>query len=312
MPRRARSRASSRADARRYAATPRITVVTGVLAISPPLPALPTRPNSTYLQYLLAAARRGAFRRCWGSCHRIGGMQVRLSCRAEVQQVTLFAKRLARLTDGSPVIDECVRERQPVVLREERHHILLDLDRILALAQAEAAREPADVRVHDDTLHDAVGVAHHDVGGLACHTGQRDELVHRAWHLAAEALDDQVCRRADALRLVAVEAGLLDVLLQLLQVGARVVRRAAILLEESLRHGVDTLVGALGREDGGDEQLQRRGEIERAGGIGIICPQDRHDRARPPPLALVRHARVRHTGNPLSHAALACAIYTTN
>ena len=54
-----------------------------------------------------------------------------------------------------------------------------------------------------------------DVRGLAADAGERGQLVHRARHFAAVAFDDRLRGGDHRLRLVAEEAGLLDVALHL-------------------------------------------------------------------------------------------------
>ena len=60
---------------------------------------------------------------------------------------------------------------------------------------------------------------------------------------------------------------------QFRQLGPGVVGRRAILAKEILGDLVDAHVGALGREDRGHQQFQRRLEIERAGGVGVLFGQ---------------------------------------
>ena len=59
-----------------------------------------------------------------------------------------------------------------------------------------------------------------------------------------------------------VEAGRLDDLLQLLAVGARVVRGRGVAREQRRGHHVDPLVGGLRGQDRRDEQLERGLEVQ--------------------------------------------------
>ena len=47
--------------------------------------------------------------------------------------------------------------------------------------------------------------------------------------------------------------------------------------EQRGRHQVDANVGTLGREDGGDQQLQRVFVVQRALGVGILFGQEPDD-----------------------------------
>ncbi|MBU6210539.1 MAG: hypothetical protein KGR22_11575, partial [Planctomycetes bacterium] len=58
-------------------------------------------------------------------------------------------------------------QEAPVLLRDERHQVALDLHGIIVPGQPEALGEPPDVRVDDHALVDREAVAEHHVGGLA-------------------------------------------------------------------------------------------------------------------------------------------------
>ena len=66
-------------------------------------------------------------------------------------------------------------------------------------------------------------------------------------------LDDGLATGFDALRFVAEEAGGPDVLLEVGEVGAGEVRRAAVFSEQFGGDQVDPFVSALSRKDGRDE-----------------------------------------------------------
>ena len=86
------------------------------------------------------------------------------------------ARGLAGVAAAPAVPDQVVAEHHPVLLGEQRADRVLRLDRVGLLGPAEAAAEPAEVGVDGDP-GDAEGVAEHDVGGLAAHARQGDELV---------------------------------------------------------------------------------------------------------------------------------------
>src|SRR5207237_2043324 len=72
--------------------------------------------------------------------------------RAEVVQDATLAERSPRDADSAAVPDEEMREPAPLPPRHDLHQIALDLHGILLAREAEALREPADVRVDDDSL----------------------------------------------------------------------------------------------------------------------------------------------------------------
>ena len=90
-------------------------------------------------------------------------------------------------------------------------------------------------------------------------------------------LDKHLAAANDALGLVSVEACRANRLLQLRRIGVGEILRGAVLLEQVFRDLIDPLVGALGREDGGDQELKGVLVIERDAGIGVGGFQDGQD-----------------------------------
>jgi hypothetical protein len=160
------------------------------------------------------------------------------------------------------VQDERDGREDPLRAREERHQVALDPDRILVPRQAEAAGDPMDMRVHDDTRCEAVGAAEDHVGGLAPDAGQARELFHGPRHLAAVLVHERPARPEEGPGLGAEKAGGPDQALQPLRVGIGERRGIGIGAEEIGCDFVHTGVGALGRKNGCDEQLERRAVVE--------------------------------------------------
>ena len=98
-----------------------------------------------------------------------------------------------------------------------------------------------------------VGVAEDDVGGFAADAGEFDELVHIVRHLAVVVICDGLAGGFDIFGLVAEEAGRFDVLFELLGGCLGVICGRAIFFEQVFGDDIDPLVGALGREDRGDQ-----------------------------------------------------------
>ena len=98
-------------------------------------------------------------------------------------------------------------------------------------------------------------------------------------HLAAEPLGERRAQLDQGVGLGPEEAGRLDHLLELGPVGGGVRGGVGIAREDQRRDQIDPLVGALGRQDGGHQQLERGGEVELDVGVGIGRGEDAVDRA---------------------------------
>src|SRR5258706_1011943 len=109
-----------------------------------------------------------------GRHYRLGlrSPQVYLPGWAEIGKLAHLAERPARLGHRPPMIDEQMRIVHPVPLWQQRHQVLLHADRVVARRLAEALSHASHVRIDDYAFDDAIGVAHHDVGGLARDAGQ--------------------------------------------------------------------------------------------------------------------------------------------
>src|SRR5688572_11396947 len=77
--------------------------------------------------------------------------------------------------NSPPVPDEQMWEARPVILRDEALKVALDLDGIVPAGEAQALRQPTDVRVDDHALRRAP-LRGDDVRRLPPHSGQPDEL----------------------------------------------------------------------------------------------------------------------------------------
>src|SRR5262249_26388730 len=108
----------------------------------------------------------------------------------------------------------------------------------------------------------------------------------------AEARDNRPATGADVARLGTEETGRLDVPLQLTQAGRGEVMYRREALEEGRRDEVDTLVGTLRRQDGGDQELQRRLVLQRARRVRIELREDPRGLAGP----ILRGERLSHEG----------------
>jgi hypothetical protein len=168
-------------------------------------------------------------------------------------------------------------EPDPLLLRDDAHQVLLDLLQFLLDGQAEALADAGDVGIDDDTAGDAEGVGEDDVGRLTGDAGQGGQLLNGARHLAAEVLDEGLAGVLNGPGLVAVEAGRPEVVLQLGERGLGEGAGVGVLGEQAGGDLVDALVGGLGGEDGGHEQLQGRVPVELVACVGVLLPQAGED-----------------------------------
>src|SRR4029077_18458442 len=93
-----------------------------------------------------------------GRTYAVGG--------AQAGQPAYAAGRALRMADPPAVPDHPLRQVGPVLARDERRHLRLDLHRVGVRGPAEPAGQPPEVRIHGDA-GDAEGVAEHHVGRLA-------------------------------------------------------------------------------------------------------------------------------------------------
>src|SRR5580704_10228378 len=80
------------------------------------------------------------------------------------EQRTDQALRSPRDADPSAVMNQTVREVDPLRLRNKRHQILFDLFRVGALHQAQQVGDSLDVRVDNDAAGDPPNRPEHDIG----------------------------------------------------------------------------------------------------------------------------------------------------
>ena len=209
------------------------------------------------------------------------GEILNINLRTELQEVTLLTLRLACGTDRSPVMDQAVGEVDPIFLRHRFHQFFFDLHGIRFVGQAQPASQAADVGVDDDAAGDSKRGAQDDVRCFASHPRQCDQFVEFLRDFAVVLVDQGLGGGVNVLRFVAEETGRLDDLLELGDLGFGHCFGVGVLGEEILGDDVDPHVGALGREDRGDQKLIRRIEVERALGVGIVLLQLPHYRGGP-------------------------------
>lgn len=146
-------------------------------------------------------------------------------------------------------------EGSPFRLGDQVHERELDLHGIRVPREAQPAGQTPNVSIDRDT-GSIEGIAEDDVRSLTAHTGQRNQLIESGRNLSPVSLDDGSAARADVAGLVPEKPGGFDQLLELVLIRFGEVARAAIPCEEPRRDHVHSRVGALCREDGGDQQLE--------------------------------------------------------
>ena len=107
------------------------------------------------------------------------------------------------------------------------------------------------------------------VGSFPPDSWQHDQLFHRVGDLTAEPFGQHAATGHDVPGLALEEPGRPNEGFEFGEIGLRVVCRPAVSLEQRRRHLVDSLIRALGRQDGCDEKLQR-------GAIGQLHLGRRH------------------------------------
>ena len=189
--------------------------------------------------------------------------------RTKVGQAAACAAGPPGEADGAAVIDELMAEDDPLATRDDRDEVALGTDRVGAAREVEAPADPADVGVDDDPLGAAKPDTENDVGGLPADTRQRDKLLERDGDLAAMPFDEPLTAAEEVLRLRPEESGAADHLLDLLLSRGGQARGGRPAAEQFRGHEVHAAIGALGREDGGQKELEWRAEIERTARGGV-------------------------------------------
>ena len=195
---------------------------------------------------------------------------------AQVLYDTGTATGLASETGVTPVQDQPVVDIQLELGGHHFEQLLLHLIHILAYRKAGAVRYPEDMGIDGDGGPAKGGVEHH-VGGLAADARQGFQRFAVFRHLAAVALQQDGAGLDDVLGLGVEEANGLDVTLDPVHPEAQHPLRGIGHRIEFIGRLVDADIGRLRREQHGDQQLERRVEIELCGGVGIVFPQPLQD-----------------------------------
>jgi hypothetical protein len=188
---------------------------------------------------------------------------------AEFQEGALFAAGFAGEADLAAVENEEMGEEGPVVLGDDFHQVLFDFDGIGVCGEVEALGEASDVGIDDDADILVEGVSQDDIGGFSTDAAEGGEFLHGLGDLAVVFLDDVGGGGADGGGFAAEEAGGLDDFFDVGLGGFGECFGGRVFFEEDGSNHIDAHIGALGGEDGGDEEFVSIAMIERAVGVGI-------------------------------------------
>ena len=110
--------------------------------------------------------------------------------------------------------------------------------------------------IHNNTWS-AEGIAEHDICRFSADTGQGDQFFHRLRYLSGKALGHGLSADDEVFRLVLEETRGANDLFKFKAMRRCQFCRPPISLKERRGNLIDSLVGALGREDRGHEQFPR-------------------------------------------------------
>ena len=123
----------------------------------------------------------------------------------------------------------------------------------------------------------AVDVAQNQVGRLAAHAGQRQQVLHVVGDLSAEPRQQLLGGGHDVPRLGPPEAAGLDAAAYLVHIGISERLQRGIALEQRRRYQIYPGIGTLGCQPHGKQQLIVLAVIQRTGCIGVQLLQCRDD-----------------------------------
>jgi len=162
-----------------------------------------------------------------------------------------------------------VAEEGPGVAGEEFDEVLFDADGVAEGGEAEALGEAADMGIDDDAFIFLEGVSEDDIGGFASGTGEVGEGFEGGWHFAAVLREECGTHGSDVFGFVAIEAGGADEGFEFLLRDGGVIGSGAAAREEVFGDDINPFIGALGGEDGGDEEFECVRVVELAVGVGV-------------------------------------------
>ena len=174
---------------------------------------------------------------------------------ADSSELALRAVGLARIAPASAMPDQPMAEDCPLVPRQDTDQVGLDFLGVFLTGQPETQGEALDVGVDDNPGFDAKRVSEHDIGGFSADTCQSSEGLHGAGHFAAVFGDQVGATGTDVFSFGPEKTGGLDNTFQVVLGNVGVILGGSAALEEGFGDEIDPFVGALRRENGGNEEL---------------------------------------------------------
>ena len=148
-----------------------------------------------------------------------------------------------------------VTEVVGLLRRDDPAELLLHLERVLvSIGDAQPSCDADAVGVADIALL-PIDIAQHQIGGLAPHTGQGQQILHIVRHPAAEPLQQLLRRAHDVPGLGSPESTGVDILPHLVHIGGGKGLQRGVTGKQRWRHQIHPRVGALGRQPHGEQQL---------------------------------------------------------
>ncbi len=86
--------------------------------------------------------------------------------------------------------NDLMGKQNPFLPRDHPHQILLDILGIVILRKLQTARNAMNMRVHDQTLSLAEPCSENNIGGLAGHSWEIEQVNHVIGNFATEIIDD--------------------------------------------------------------------------------------------------------------------------
>jgi hypothetical protein len=170
---------------------------------------------------------------------------------------------------------EQVGQKAPILLGEELHQLLLDLDRIRLMAQAKQPGQAGDVGVDRNPFVGSVRVAEHDIGSLAPYAWQLPKLLHSAGHFTPMISHQRPGHSDEALGFVPEEAGGFDDLLYVSGFSPGQIKWGGVPRKQHRSDQVDPRIGTLGRQDRSTKKLVRVLVLQGATSIGVGLLEER-------------------------------------
>ena len=183
--------------------------------------------------------------------------------------------------DASAVEDQGVRGLRPPSRWQLRDKLNFRFLGVCGLDQSEAARDAKDVSINRE-CGNPEGMAEHDIGGLSSDTGEFHQRIHVRRYGSTMLVDKRARHAEQTARLHPEETGGLDLPLQIVRHGGSERGGRRVPGEQPRRHLIHSGIGALGREDGRNQQFVRirKGQFRPSPGMLAFEPVEDARRGR--------------------------------